>query len=128
VIAQIAADKKLTEATVQEMIMLFGEKGVKEALTLLDHRRIVKVVGLPSGRSAFRSEGTRGGVYCTLRSSCTCMAHLYEVEVRSERLLCKHALAARIGDAIGAVDVESVADRELGDFLWHHVSQPTARR
>ncbi|XP_039116981.1 zinc finger SWIM domain-containing protein 7 isoform X2 [Dioscorea cayenensis subsp. rotundata] len=98
---------------------LYG-KNLERATRIVDQGGVRKVSGFPSGRFLFLvvGESKRKEEYiCFPEHHCTCYSFFYDIVNRSEQLCCKHQIAARLAEAVGAHDEVSVSDEHLALML-----------
>ncbi|KAK6916352.1 hypothetical protein RJ641_019213 [Dillenia turbinata] len=75
-------------------------------------------VGESSGHTQVMGESKRKeDYYCFPEHYCACYSFFYDVVNKGEQLCCKHQLAARLAEAIGACTDLKVSDEELAILL-----------
>ncbi|XP_020101285.1 zinc finger SWIM domain-containing protein 7 isoform X2 [Ananas comosus] len=98
---------------------LFG-KNLERAARIVDQGGVRRVSAAPSGRSLFLvvGESKRKEEYiCFPEHLCTCYSFFYDIVNRGEQLCCKHQIAARLAEAVGAHREVQLTDEQLALML-----------
>mmetsp|Transcript_37991 Transcript_37991/g.90245 ORF Transcript_37991/g.90245 Transcript_37991/m.90245 type:complete len:154 (-) Transcript_37991:302-763(-) len=95
------------------------ERTLAKALKLVDEGSVECLVGQFSRRRIFRVQGRSAtDQYLVLPSRyCSCQAFFFEAVSKGDATHCKHMLAARFAEAVGALRTTEVADEELARVL-----------
>ncbi|KAH7673482.1 Zinc finger SWIM-type protein [Dioscorea alata] len=116
---QINSSRSVSDDQLSILHFLYG-KNLERATRIVDQGGVRKVSGFPSGRFLFLvvGESKRKEEYiCFLEHHCTCYSFFYDIVNRGEQLCCKHQIAARLAEAVGAHDEVSVSDEHLALML-----------
>ncbi|XP_039116982.1 zinc finger SWIM domain-containing protein 7 isoform X3 [Dioscorea cayenensis subsp. rotundata] len=104
---QINSSRSVSDDQLSILHFLYG-KNLERATRIVDQGGVRKVVG----------ESKRKEEYiCFPEHHCTCYSFFYDIVNRSEQLCCKHQIAARLAEAVGAHDEVSVSDEHLALML-----------
>ncbi|KAJ3673034.1 hypothetical protein LUZ60_006408 [Juncus effusus] len=116
---QIKSSHSVSDEQLSILNFLFG-KNLERATRIVDQGGVRRVVGLPSGRSLFLvvGESRRKEEYiCFPLHLCTCYSFFYDIVNRGEQICCKHQIAARLAEAVGAHQEMEVTDEQLALML-----------
>lgn len=116
---QIKSSRSVSDDQLSILHFLFG-KNFERATRIVDQRGVRRVSGSPSGRFLFLVVGEsrrKEEYFCFPEHHCTCYSFFYDVVSRGEQLCCKHQLAARLAEAVGAHEEVTVSDEELALML-----------
>ncbi|MQL94162.1 hypothetical protein Taro_026813 [Colocasia esculenta] len=116
---QIKSSRAASDDHLSILHFLFG-KNFERATRIVDQGGVRKFSGTPSGRFLFLvvGESRRKEEYiCFAEHHCTCYSFFYDVVSRGEQLCCKHQLAARLAEAVGAHSEVKVSDEQLAVLL-----------
>ncbi|XP_038983420.1 zinc finger SWIM domain-containing protein 7-like [Phoenix dactylifera] len=116
---QIKSSRSVSDDHLSILHFLFG-KNLERATRIVDQGGVRRVSGAPSGRSLFLvvGESKRKEEYiCFPEHHCTCYSFFYDIVNRGEQLCCKHQIAARLAEAVGALTEVEVSDEQLALML-----------
>lgn len=116
---QIKFSRSVSDDQLSILHFLFG-KNFERATRIVDQGGVRRVSGSPSGRFFFLvvGESRRKEEYiCFPEHHCTCYSFFYDIVSRGEQLCCKHQLAARLAEAVGAHAEVTVSDEQLALML-----------
>ncbi|XP_010936541.1 uncharacterized protein [Elaeis guineensis] len=116
---QIKSSRSVSDDYLSILHFLFG-KNMERATRIVDQGGVRRVSGAPSGRSLFLvvGESKRKEEYiCFPEHHCTCYSFFYDIVNRGEQLCCKHQIAARLAEAVGALAEVEVSDEQLALML-----------
>ncbi|XP_010028385.1 zinc finger SWIM domain-containing protein 7 [Eucalyptus grandis] len=111
--------RSVTNEQLSILHFLFG-KNLERATRILDQRGVKRISGEPSGRFIFQvvGESRRKEEYlCFPEHYCGCYSFFYDIVNRGEQLCCKHQLAARLAESLGACTEVRVSDEQLAVLL-----------
>lgn len=110
--------KTLSDDVLLALNFLFPADCAVNALDLVERRHVTYFIS-PSGRGIYQVLGSTGIPYiCFLSSNyCGCQAYRFSVLGHKQRIMCKHALAIRISDAMGITKRKEVSDAELSSII-----------
>ncbi|KAH7821164.1 putative zinc finger, SWIM-type containing 7 [Monocercomonoides exilis] len=100
-------DGCLTNEILLGLYFIF-KKIAQEALTILEEGKITELLA-PSGRSFYQMEG-KNEEYLCFTHFCTCPSFMFSVILRQESPLCKHQLAACLGEAMGCIPKKPISE------------------
>ncbi|KAK8562841.1 hypothetical protein V6N12_010907 [Hibiscus sabdariffa] len=115
----IESTHSVNEEQLSVLHFLFG-KNFERATRIVDQRGVKKIIGEPSGRSILQvvGESRRKEEYlCFGENYCACYSFFYDIINRGEQLCCKHQLAARLAESLGACVEVKVSDEQLAVLL-----------
>ncbi|XP_038983426.1 zinc finger SWIM domain-containing protein 7-like isoform X2 [Phoenix dactylifera] len=116
---QIKSSRSVSDDHLSILHFLFG-KNLERATRIVDQGGVRRVSGAPSGRSLFLvvGESKRKEEYiCFPENHCTCYSFFYDIVNWGEQLCCKHQIAARLAEAVGALTEVEVSDEQLALML-----------
>ncbi|XP_072991884.1 uncharacterized protein [Typha latifolia] len=116
---QIKSTRSVSDDHLSILHFLFG-KNLERAARIVDQGGVRRVSAAPSGRSLFLvvGESRRKEEYiCFPEHLCTCYSFFYDIVNRGEQLCCKHQIAARLAEAVGAHREVEVMDEQLALML-----------
>jgi predicted nucleic acid-binding Zn finger protein len=105
----------LSDTSLLQLNCLY-DKMLASALDLVDHATITKLTLRSSeeSRAFWKVQSTSGHVYHCFSGYCNCQAFAFRLSHAAEHsLLCKHQLAIRLAEPIGAFKTQ-----QLDDEVW----------
>ncbi|CAH9057966.1 unnamed protein product [Cuscuta europaea] len=115
----IESTRSVIDDHLSTLHFLFG-KNFERAARVVDQRGVKRICGQPSGRSIFQVVGEsrkKDEYLCFPEHYCACYSFFYDVVNRAEQLCCKHQIAARLANSLGACIDVMVSDEELAVLL-----------
>ena len=116
IFAQISADGDLSPGSLSRLLAIYKQTTLDAAFSLVDKRMVQKLV-TASGRSLFLVESSGETPYVCFKHYCPCPYYAMSVVSRPEALACKHMLAARLGEALGKIEVLDASNDDYGKWL-----------
>jgi predicted nucleic acid-binding Zn finger protein len=122
----IASRGKLTDAQRTRLGEQFGERS-RNALELVEKRRVHRYRFKPSGRTIWTVKG-RKGVYQAIpeMNFCNCDDYYFRV-MDGKRALCYHIIAQKISSALGRFETSELRDAQYSKITQQWRTRPEAK-
>jgi predicted nucleic acid-binding Zn finger protein len=121
----IASSGKFTDAQKSRLAERFADR-FKNALALVDKRKVHRYRFKPSGRTIWTVEG-RKGVYQVIpeMNFCSCDDYYFRV-MDGKKALCYHIIAQKIASALGRFDTSDLKDAQYTRITkqWRTTVEP----
>jgi len=122
----IASSHKLTDSQRARLEEQFGDR-FKNALELVEKRKVYRYKFKPSGRTIWSVEG-RKGVYQVIPETnfCNCDDYYFRV-MDGKRALCYHIIAQRISSVLGRYETSDLRDAQYSKITqqWRARTEST---
>jgi predicted nucleic acid-binding Zn finger protein len=122
----IASSHKLTDSQRARLEEQFGDR-FKNALELVEKRKVYRYKFKPSGRTIWTVEG-RKGVYQVIPETnfCNCDDYYFRV-MDGKRALCYHIIAQRISSVLGRYETSDLRDAQYSKITqqWRARTEST---
>ena len=111
----MASSQKLADSQRARLEQQFGDR-FKNALELVEKRKVHRYKFKPSGRTIWTVEG-RKGVYQVIPETnfCNCDDYYYRV-MDGKRALCYHIIAQKISSALGKYESKDLRDLQYSEI------------
>ncbi|KAL4196208.1 hypothetical protein AMTRI_Chr04g182190 [Amborella trichopoda] len=119
VFRDISSAPSVSDDQLSILHFLYG-KNFERATRIVDQAGVKKLSAKQSGRALFQvvGESKRGEEYiCFPDHLCTCYSFFFDTVNRGEQLCCKHQLAAKLAEAVGAFKEINISDEQLAVLL-----------
>jgi len=119
----IASSHELTGTQRAKLEKLFGDR-FKNALELVEKRKVHRYKFKPSGRTIWTVKG-RKGVYQVIPETnfCNCDDYYYRV-MDGQRALCYHIIAQKIASSLGKYETSDLRDAQYSKITQQWRTRP----
>jgi predicted nucleic acid-binding Zn finger protein len=119
----IASSHELTDTQRAKLEKLFGDR-FKNALELVEKRKVHRYKFKPSGRTIWTVKG-RKGVYQVIPETnfCNCDDYYYRV-MNGQRALCYHIIAQKIASSLGKYETSDLRDAQYSRITQQWRTRP----
>jgi predicted nucleic acid-binding Zn finger protein len=120
---EMASSHKLTDSQRARLEEQFGDR-CKNALVLVEKRRVHRYKFKPSGRTIWTVKG-RKAVYQVIPETnfCNCDDYYFRV-MDGKRALCYHIIAQKISSALGRYDTSNLRDTQYSKITQQWRTRP----
>ena len=102
-------------------ISLFGEK-FEKAMLLVKNQNVIKIIGVPSGRTLWKAIGERNDYLLYPLKYCQCIN--FNISMSEQKIsLCKHLIAQKIAESLNQIQIEEIPDDEIPKLIKDAIKQ-----
>ena len=119
----IASSHKLTDSQRARLEEQFGDR-FKNALELVEKRKVYRYKFKPSGRTIWSVEGRKGAYQVIPETNfCNCDDYYFRV-MDGKRALCYHIIAQRISSVLGRYETSDLRDAQYSKITQQWRARP----